>query len=102
MDAASKTPVIDARLQVDNTSFTTSTSAEGDFWRLLPPGVHTLTAVGDSHLVTSVPLQVAQDGSVKADGETVKDVVVPLEKSQEVMGMPRLSFIFLAGMIKGL
>lgn len=85
----SNVPVADARLLVDNTSFTVDTDTTGTYHRYLPPGQYSLTASATGYFPTTVAVTVLTNGSLPA--------VIVLEKDMRVWGMSRLSFVFSMG-----
>ncbi|XP_054259827.1 carboxypeptidase D-like [Macrosteles quadrilineatus] len=82
-------PVSRALVKVAN--FTENTDVDGKFWIPLPPGEYVVNATTEGfNLVTKL---------VRVVHQKAQKVVFRLSKDQSVMGLPRLVFIFLSGVV---
>jgi hypothetical protein len=82
-------PVSEADVRVEGSTHVVKATASGAYWRLLPPGDHTVTVSASGYLPTTKLVHVTDKQSAP--------IMFRLARDETVIGLPRMVFIMLAG-----
>jgi hypothetical protein len=82
-------PISEADVCVEESSHVVKVTASGAYWRLLPPGDHTVTVSAPGYLPTTKLVHITDKHSAP--------IMFRLTRDETVMGLPRMVFIMLAG-----
>ncbi|XP_021913626.1 carboxypeptidase D-like isoform X2 [Zootermopsis nevadensis] len=84
-------PISVADVHVEGSTHVVNVTASGAYWRLLPPGDHTVTVSARGYLPTTKLVHVTDKDSAP--------IMFRLYRDETVMGLPRMVFIMLAGTV---
>ena len=82
-------PIPKAEVKVEGSDHTMAGGTTGAYWRLLPPGEYTVTITAYGYLPSTKLVHVT--------GNQSAPIMFRLARNENVMGMPRMVFIMLAG-----
>ncbi|KAK3084908.1 hypothetical protein FSP39_021215 [Pinctada imbricata] len=67
MDKENMTPLVNAQISVEGINHTIHSASDGDYWRLLAPGVYKITASHPGHKQQTVQVRVTFDSAVEVN-----------------------------------